>query len=134
MSDTWLGIDSGQQIVVCLKERCVLWQPSHEVQWLGFVVNLEQGCISVPIKKVDALKTNLGAVLDANTLNARRLAGKIIAVGLALSPISRFMTRSMHALLQARSAWCSLQSYQWELGQNWSSGQNRCMIFPTNLA
>ena len=25
------------------------WQPSHEVQWLGFVVNLERGCISVPV-------------------------------------------------------------------------------------
>ena len=25
------------------------WHPSHEVQWLGFVVNLEQGCISVPV-------------------------------------------------------------------------------------
>ena len=87
------------------------WQPSHEVQWLGFVVNLEQGCISVPVKKVDTLKKNLGAVLDANTLNARCLAsliGKIIAMGLALGPISRFMTRSMYALLQTRSAWCSL--------------------------
>ena len=27
------------------------WQPAHEVQWLGFVVNLEQGCISVPVNK-----------------------------------------------------------------------------------
>ena len=74
------------------------WQPSHEVQWLGFVVNLEQGCIcqSVPVKKVYALKTNLGAALGANNLSARHLeslihVGKSIAMGLALGPISRFI-------------------------------------------
>ena len=72
------------------------WQPSHEVQWLGFVVNLEEGCIcqSVQVKKVDALKTNLGAALGANNLSARHLAsliGKSIAMGLALGPISRFI-------------------------------------------
>ena len=72
---------------------------------------MEQGCISEPVKKVEALKTNLGAGLGANTLNARcpaSLIGKIIAIGLALGPISRLMTRSMYALLQTRSAWCSL--------------------------
>ena len=89
------------------------WQSLHEVQWLRFVVNLEQGCISVPVKKVDALKTGLGAASDANTLNAWCLAsliGKIIAMGLALGPISRFMTEllSMYAMLQTRSTWCSL--------------------------
>ena len=108
------------------------WQPSHEVQWLGFVVNLEQGCISVPVKKVDTLKKNLGAVLDANTLNARCLAsliGKIIAMGLALGPISRFMTRSMYALLQTRSAWCSLLELSVEARIEL---EFRCMIFMPN--
>ena len=49
----------------------------HEVQWLGFVVNLEEGCISVPVKKVEALKTNLGAAFGANTrLNARFMSSE----------------------------------------------------------
>ena len=77
-------------------------QPSHEVQWLGFVVNLERGYISVPVKKVDALKKNLGAVVDARKVNARCLAsliGKIIAMGLALGPLSRFMTRKKHVCI-----------------------------------
>ena len=99
-----------QRAGLVVNESKSTWHPSHVVQWLGFVVDLEQGCISVPVKKVDALKAKLGAALDAKALSARQLAslvGKIISMGLALGPISRFMTRSMNALLQTRFAWCS---------------------------
>ena len=44
-------------------------------------------------------------------MEARCLAsviGKIISMGLALGPVSRFKTRSMYALLMTRLAWCSI--------------------------
>ena len=42
-------------------------------------------------------------------VQARRLAsiiGQIIAMGLAIGPISRFMTRCLYALLESRQTWC----------------------------
>ena len=58
----------------------------------------------------------------ATHLNARFIAslvGKIIAMGLALGPMSRIMTRSFYVLLWSRHAWCEHleinRGVQWEL-------------------
>ena len=34
--------------------------------------------------------------------------GKIISMGIALGPVSRFMTRNLYALLDSRYAWCDV--------------------------
>lgn len=93
-----------------VNEAKSMWQPSGTAQWLGFVINLDQMCISVPDRKIAVLKDSLQAVLDAKWVEARCLAslvGKIIAMGLALGSVTRFMTRGMYALLMSRLAWCS---------------------------
>ena len=46
-------------------------------------------------------------VRDVKTIQARHLAsivGKIISMGLAIGPVSRFMTQSMYALLETRNS------------------------------
>ena len=39
------------------------WSPSHKVQWLGFIVDLLVGCITVPDKKIIALKNTLQSLV-----------------------------------------------------------------------
>ena len=44
-----------------------------------------------------------------NQIPARLLAsvvGKVIAMGLAIGPLTRFMTRSLYSVIEARSSWC----------------------------
>ena len=58
------------------------WVPCSTVQWLGFVIDMEQGCISVPHYKVCSLMANLKTNLAAGVVEARCLAsGKIISMG-----------------------------------------------------
>ena len=85
--------------------------PSISTAWLGFVADLERGCVSVPEAKLEALRAMLQITGVATHLNARFIAslvGKIISMGLALGPMSRIMTRSlyMYILLWSRHAWC----------------------------
>ena len=84
------------------------WEPSQRAKWLGFELDLEQGQISIPEEKIEALKAHLGQAVDQPTLKACNLAsitGKIISMSLALGPVSRLMTRSMYALLNTKEHW-----------------------------
>ena len=82
--------------------------PSQQAKWLGFDLDLEQGQISVPEEKIDALKANLSHLMSKVSPKARNLAsviGKIMSMSLAIGPVSRLMTRSMYALLNSRQYW-----------------------------
>ena len=84
------------------------WTPTQRLQWLGFVLDLKKGHIEIPPDRIDATRHRLQAVRDVKTIQARHLAsivGKIISMGLAIGPVSRFMTRSMYALLETRNSW-----------------------------
>ena len=86
-----------------------VWIPSISTAWLGFVADLERGCVSVPEAKLAVLRAMLQITGVATHLNARFIAslvGKIISMGLALGPMSRIMTRSLYVLLWSRHAWC----------------------------
>ena len=43
--------------------------PTHKLEWLGFDLDLGQGCISVPTRKINVIKANL--VGAATTLRAK---------------------------------------------------------------
>ena len=81
------------------------WEPSQRTKWLEFDLDLEQGQISIPEEKIEALKIDLGQAMDKPTLKARYLAsitGKIMSMSLAIGPVRRLMTRSMYALFNTR--------------------------------
>ena len=85
-----------------------MWQPAHQGRWLGFMINLALGEITVPSEKIDALKALLGQAVNAKELPARflaRITGKIISMSLTLGPVARFMTRSLYGLLDTRLHW-----------------------------
>jgi hypothetical protein len=73
-------------------------------------VDLSRGEISVPQEKIDVLKQSITLTLQLSTVPVRQVAsivGKIIAMGLGIGPVSRFMTRSLYAVVQERVSWCS---------------------------
>ncbi len=91
------------------------WRPTQRLIWLGFVIDTALGQIEVPQEKLTALRSMLDEARRSECIRARRLAsivGRIISMSLAFGPVSRLMTRSLYAVLEARHAWCSsLQEY-----------------------
>ena len=87
------------------------WTPSFQVSWLGFDIDLLNGAILVPKAKVEAITCLVGWALKKEVLQAHFLAsivGKIIALSLAVGPVTRFMTRSLYSMLNQRQCWSDL--------------------------
>ena len=85
------------------------WEPTQRLVWLGFVIDLALGQIEVPQEKITSLQKVLRQLSPATFIQARKIAsiiGQIISMGLAIGPVSRFMTRSLYATLESRRAWC----------------------------
>ena len=74
---------------VANKDKSV-WLPELRASWLGFDIDLEHGCISVPEVKLVALRTMLKSTCVATHLPVSFIASlveKIISMGLALGPM-----------------------------------------------
>ena len=88
--------------------KCV-WEPTQRLAWLGFVIDLILGQIEVPEPKIVALRSMLECARHARHVRAKYLAnilGIIMSMSLAFGPVSRFMTRSLYAMLESRGSWC----------------------------
>ena len=91
-------------------EEKSVWVPSPVVTWLGFIIDLQQGCVLVPDAKLAKLQLILQAACRMAVINARALAslGKILSMSLALGPVARLMTRCMYVALEGRTSWCDM--------------------------
>ena len=86
--------------------KCI-WNPTTQINWLGFDLDLSGGVISVPKNKIDALYKQLEEATKWEKIPARCLAsiiGKIISMSLGLGPVARLQTRSMYAVLNSRQS------------------------------
>jgi len=82
------------------------WDPSHNIEWLGFLIDLPTGKFSVPSDKINRLKVKLLELKNAELASAKLIAsitGSIIS--LALGSVSRLITRSLFAVLNSRTSW-----------------------------
>ena len=87
------------------------WEPVQWLQWPGFVIDTDHGHIEVPLGKIASLRQRIEQAVSSDLVSAKLLAsiiGRIISMGLGIGPISRFMTHSMYAVLEARQAWREL--------------------------
>ena len=85
-----------------------IWKPTQRLQWLGFVIELSQGLIEVPRDRLTAVACKLQRACQLKLVPAKQLAsvvGSIISMGLAIGPVSRFMTRSLYTLLNTKLSW-----------------------------
>ena len=86
-----------------------VWEPTQCLGWLGFIIDLAVGRIKIPQEKIAVLKRVLEQTKAAAYVPARKVAsivGWIISMGLAIGPVSRFMTRSLYSVLDTRHTWC----------------------------
>ena len=66
------------------------------------------GKIEVPIGKIQALQESVDRIRAEKEVTAKMVAslvGRIIAMSIAVGLISRFMTRSLYAVINSRSSW-----------------------------
>ena len=93
-------------LVVNYAKSC--FTPTKQLLWLGFQLDLEQGQLTIPHKKLDLLKEQISKAVDGREFPATALAsviGKIMSMSLALGPITHLMTRGMYTVLNARASW-----------------------------
>ena len=84
------------------------WTPTRSVIWLGFQINLALGQLTVSEAKLQSLLGQIHKAKENQSIPARVLAsviGKIIAMSLALGPVTRLMTCSLYAVLNSRLSW-----------------------------
>ena len=106
----WLRETLAKAGWVCNEAKSA-WAPTHRLQWLGFELDLKEGCISVPPEKIRSLRASLQIAVTQSTLRAKHIAslvGKIISMGLAIGALARFMTWALYVVLQYRTTWCDM--------------------------
>ena len=84
-------------------------EPTQQCTWLGFDIDLAEGCILVLEAKLSSLQLQVNQAVDCGSLQARALAsliGKIISMSIAIGPVTRLMTRNLYAMLNSHQAWC----------------------------
>ena len=89
-----------------------IWTPVHNMEWLGFNWNLEEGILEIPKKKFDNLKYIISALFEGDLLltcrNLAKICGKIISMLPALGNICQIMTRHLHMKICSRTCWDSI--------------------------
>ena len=76
--------------------------PVQIINWLGFILDLREGCFSVPQHKIDRLKSAIANIPLLGSITARALAsivGQIISIGLAIGPVSHLRTRALYGVI-----------------------------------
>ena len=89
-------------------EKCS-WEPTQVGELLGFILNLREGIIQVPLRRIKSLRDRIDLVVRHNSsVTARQLAGlvgSIVSMGLALGPVSRLWTRAMYYDILSAEFW-----------------------------
>ncbi len=85
------------------KDKCK-WEPSREVEWLGFTWDLNCCVLKIPDRKkvelLELIKVILSKCTKVKVRLLAKLAGKVISFTPALGDITQIMTRGIFAYLQ----------------------------------
>jgi hypothetical protein len=82
--------------------------PTQEGPWLGFIADLKQGLFTVPPHKIHRLLDAINEVPLHGRVAVRaiaRIVGQIIAMSLALGPITRLRSRALYTFINQRWSW-----------------------------
>ena len=97
------------------------WEPSQELTWLGFTVNLALGTIRTSEERVKSLVSALSYVSQKLPFtSARKLAnltGKIMSTKWVLGDITHLKTRHLYRVIDSRRTWDKTIS----LNQHWQA-------------
>ena len=104
------------------------WLPVQRLSWLGFVIDTSLGQLEVPAEKISLLRCQIQQMLSMGRVPTRLLAsvvGRIIAMGLAIGPLTRCMKRSLYTLIESRCSWCERLPLSAEAKHELSFGDER---------
>ena len=92
------------------------WDPVSETEWLGLIINLNNGSLVLPHRRIISIKSAIQELLtpklsaSSTWVKVRELAsiaGKIVSSYLAAGSMSRIMTKGMHSVIESRDSWNS---------------------------
>ena len=93
------------------KEKSIL-RPVHELEHLGFRVNLKEGLLQVPPQKLKQVRKELGKLVTHSSLSPRKMAAILgtVRTFLVALPFLRAFTDQMKSFiyLQAQGGWDSV--------------------------
>ena len=120
-----------------------IWFPVPKIEWLGYIIDLVEGFIAIPERRIFSIKHTIANVLSIKSvpkvINARALAsivGKIMSTNLVLGNIARVMTKAMHVCIEARVSWnatVALSSEATDELEFWYGNidkLNKCLVGP----
>ena len=87
-----------------------IWVPTLVIDWLGFTIDLFQGLLFIPGKKIKRVLSDITSILEANCSSARdlsALAGRINSFHLAVGNATTLMTKFLHMSIVLQSSWDS---------------------------
>ena len=125
-----------------------IWNPVTGSEWLGFYIDLAEGELFLPARRIDSIKKDIrdilhgcfGSKVHVTKVHVKKLAsvtGKIISAYLVLGSMSRLMTKAIHCVIETRLSWnstveLSAQAHQ-EL-QFWLQNIDQLSSCPINFS
>lgn len=87
-----------------------IWVPPRVIDWLGFTIDLFQGLLFIPGKKIKRVLSDINSILEANCASARELSaltGRINSFNVAVGNATTLMTKFLHMSIVLQSSWDS---------------------------
>lgn len=89
-------------------EKCC-WEPTQVGELLSFILNLREGIIQVPLRRIERRRDRINLVVhQKSSVTACQLAGLVGSVAsmwLALGPVSRLWARAMYHDILSSEFW-----------------------------
>ena len=85
-----------------------IWDPIRRMKFLGYIVCSNSMKFWVPNEKIDKIKNLIKSALSNKHSTARfiaRIAGSIIALSLAIGPLSRLYSRCLYLFIESAPSW-----------------------------
>lgn len=83
--------------------------PTQNLEWLGFVWDLKEGRLGIPLRRIESAKSALNGLIDGYPYSsARKLAqfvGKVISMLPVLGNVCLLQTKSLYMVIESRRSW-----------------------------
>ena len=115
-----------------------VWQPFQLLEFLGGIINSEQGTICIPERRITKAQTTISDILNAHKVHRRvsvrqvsSIVGQIISMSIVIGQVSQIMTRYLNIDILKAYSWDSFISLSYESIEQlkfWKSNLNNLNI------
>ncbi len=82
------------------------WKVTQRKKWLGFILDLNLFCLSIPESKIQGTRELIQAMMSWKRVSARelsRVAGKVLSFRLVLGDVCAILTKALYAEVAQRT-------------------------------